>query len=163
MEKGEAKATWPQPSKMVCFNREKMVSVSSVTTVWQMQTQRQGWSSGRINEHETFLLEQGRVKGEICRKEVMLVVVLRQMDREDSADSSVHKDMEVHSVETTKNVMGGKWLETMLTRREILLMNWPPLWGILGFPCVSHGEKHCWLFRMNEWIKEQMGEINCGM
>ena len=68
-------------------------------------------------------MEQGRVKGEICRKEVMLVVVLRQMDREDSADSSVHKDMEVHSVETTKNVMGGKWLETMLTRREILLMN----------------------------------------
>ena len=69
-------------------------------------------------------MDQGRVKGEIFRKEVMLVVVLRQMDREDSVDSSVHKDMEVHIVETAKNVLGeGKWLETMLTRREILLMN----------------------------------------
>lgn len=149
MEKGEAKAAWPQPSKMACFNREKMVSVTSVTTI-QMQTQRQEWSSRRINEHKIFLLEEGRVKGEIFRKEVMLVVVLRQMDREDSMESSVHKDMEVHSVETTKNVLGDKWLEMMLTRKEILLTNWPSLWGILGFHCVSHGEKHCW--GSSEWI-----------
>lgn len=68
-------------------------------------------------------MEEGRVKGEIFRKEVMLVVVLRQMDKEDRVESSVHKDMEVHSVETTKNVLGDKWLEMMLTRKEILLMN----------------------------------------
>lgn len=52
-------------------------------------------------------MEQGRVKGEIFRKEAMLVVVLRrQMDRKDSVDSGVHKDVEVYSVETTKNVLG---------------------------------------------------------
>lgn len=68
-------------------------------------------------------MEEARIKGEIFRKEVMLVVVLRQMDKEDRVESSVHKDMEVHSVETTKNVLGDKWLEMMLTRKEILLMN----------------------------------------
>lgn len=52
-------------------------------------------------------MEQGRVKGEIFRKEVMLVVVLRrQMDRKDSVGSGVHKDVEVYSMETTKNVLG---------------------------------------------------------
>lgn len=66
----------------------------------------------RINDTEIFLLEEARIKGEIFRKEVMLVVnQLRQMDKEDRVESSVHKDMEVHKwpgpEETTKKYVQG--------------------------------------------------------
>ena len=89
-------------------------------------------------------MEQGRVKGEIFRKEVMLVVVLRrQMDRKDSVDSGIHKDMEVYSVETTKNVLGRQVAGDDANQEgdppdELTTTLRNP-----GFHCVSHGEKHC--------------------
>lgn len=59
-------------------------------------------------------LEQERVKeGRSSERKVMLVVVLRrQMDREDGVGANVNRDVKVCSVERTKNVED-KWLEMM--------------------------------------------------
>ena len=52
-------------------------------------------------------------EGRSSERKVMLVVVLRrQMDREDGVGANVNRDVKVCSVERTKNVEG-KWLEMM--------------------------------------------------